>query len=39
MKERTKGYRACREKKRIWINNTIKQIEETSNKNETIFLK
>ena len=27
--------RVCKEKKRIWINNTIKQIEGTSNKNET----
>jgi hypothetical protein len=35
--KRTKAYRACREKKRIWINNIIKQIEETSNKNETNF--
>ena len=25
----------CWEKKRIWINNRLKQIEETSNKNET----
>ena len=33
--KRTETNRVCREKKRIWINNKIKQIEETSNKNET----
>jgi hypothetical protein len=33
--KKTEAYRVCREKKRIWINNKIKQIEETSNKNET----
>jgi hypothetical protein len=34
-KKRTEANRVCREKKRIWINNKTKQIEETSNKNET----
>jgi hypothetical protein len=33
--KRTEANRVCREKERIWINNKIKQIEETSNKNET----
>jgi len=33
--KRTEANRVCREKKRIWINNKIKQIEETINKNET----
>jgi hypothetical protein len=33
--KRTEANRMCREKKRIWINNKIKQMEETSNKNET----
>jgi hypothetical protein len=37
--KRTKANRVCREKRRIWINNKIKQIEETSNKNETKFFK
>jgi hypothetical protein len=33
--KRTEANRVCRDKKRIWINNEIKQTEETSNKNET----
>jgi hypothetical protein len=33
--KRTEANKVCREKKGIWINNKIKQIEETSNKNET----
>jgi hypothetical protein len=33
--KRTEANRVCREKKRIWLNNKTKQIEETSNKNET----
>ena len=34
-RKRTEAYRVCREKKRIRINNKIKEIEETSNNNET----
>jgi hypothetical protein len=34
-KKRTEANRVCTKKKRIWINNKIKQTEETSNKNET----
>ena len=37
--KRTEANRVCREKMRIWINNKIKQLEETSNKNETNFFK
>jgi hypothetical protein len=38
--KRTETNRVCTEKNNLWINNKIKQIEETSNKNETkIFLK
>jgi hypothetical protein len=33
--KRTEANKVCREKKGIWINNRIKQIEKTSNKNET----
>jgi len=33
--KRTEANSVCREKKRIWINNRIKQIEKASNKNET----
>ena len=33
--KRTEANTVCREKKRTWINNKMKQIEETSNKNET----
>jgi len=32
--KRTEANRICREKKRVWINNKIKQIEEASNKND-----
>ena len=32
--KRTEAKRVCREKKGIWINNKIKQIEEASNENE-----
>jgi len=32
--KRTEANRICREKKRIWINNKIRQIEEASNKND-----
>jgi hypothetical protein len=38
--KRTEANRVCREKKRIWIYNKIKQIEGTSNMNDTrIFVK
>jgi hypothetical protein len=33
--KRTEANRVCRDKKRNWINNKIKHIEEASNKNET----
>jgi len=33
--KRTEANRVRREKKRIWINNKIKQIEETSNRSDT----
>jgi hypothetical protein len=32
--KRTEANKICREKKRIWINNKIRQIEEASNKND-----